>query len=514
MTRSICILLGSAPLWLAGGALAQSTADGAAALRDGLNEMLKPILGIQVQQQPLFTGPVTVEPSGAGYTVEFPGIDLRLKGSQEKGPKSVALRCDAQTYNAVSTGAATWRLESSQPMNCVAEPEGEPRVTLTSRALQAHFVVDLDQKLFTESEMRVEGVAIGQEGEAGKVTIDRVSGSSQIDPAADPSRHNVAFKMEASGLGAFDETGVERFTLGHAAYDATMKGMDVRQVMATTGEVLDVYAEMIESMAETGGAPGGPKPADAMPPEMMQKLMDPMKRMMESYGPAGEFAGTFTDLRVKAPDVQVTIDRVRFSEGYDGAPGPKGTGALEMEMAGLALAPKPPFVEWIPTDTTIRLNASGIPWAEVGTAYMAMMEASTEQMEKPAEAEQRMAQSMMELAGILRRAGSRLDVTAFRITAPEAAIDLGGSVQGADAAAHGVTADLDLRITNLDGLIKFVQGLPDGDQAAAGLTMAQVMGRQATTDDGRPARDYDIVVDDAGKILVNGTDLAAIAPKQ
>jgi hypothetical protein len=60
MTRSISILLGAVPLWLAGGALAQTTPD-AAALRDGLNEMLKPILAIQVQQQPLFTGPVKVE---------------------------------------------------------------------------------------------------------------------------------------------------------------------------------------------------------------------------------------------------------------------------------------------------------------------------------------------------------------------------------------------------------------------------------------------------------------------
>ncbi len=75
-------------------------------------------------------------------------------------------------------------------------------------------------------------------------------------------------------------------------------------------------------------------------------------------------------------------------------------------------------------------------------------------------------------------------------------------MQGKDAAAHGVTADLDLRITNLDGLIKFLQGMPDGAEAAAGPSMAQVMGRKATTADGRPARDYDIVVDDAGKILV------------
>src|SRR5690242_6281671 len=127
MRRSICILAGAAPLWLAGGAWAQSTPDGAAALRDGLNEMLKPVLGIQVQQQPLFTGPVTVQPAGAGYTVVFPGIDLTLK-AKEATSKAVALHCAAQTYSAASTGTATWRLESSEPVNCVATPEGEAKI--------------------------------------------------------------------------------------------------------------------------------------------------------------------------------------------------------------------------------------------------------------------------------------------------------------------------------------------------------------------------------------------------
>lgn len=513
MTRSICILLGAAPLWLAGSALAQ-TPD-AAALRDGLNEMLKPILAIQVQQQPLFTGPVKVESGWDGATVVFPGIDLTVKGSRPEAPKSVAVHCDAQTYRATSTGAATWRLESDQPLNCVAQAEGKPKVTLSSRALRAHFVVDLDQKLFTEGEWRAQSTALTQEGKPVKVTIDSLSGTSQLRPAVGPGRHDAILKMEANGLSVVDDKGVERFTLGHAGYDMTMDGMDVRQVIAAYGEVMDAYVEMIETMTAMDQTPADPKQALAgMQADVMKKVMGPFKRMMAAYGDGGQFTGAISDLRIKAPDVQVTIDRVRFAEGYGGASTPNGTGVLEVEMGGLALAPKPPFAEWIPTDAIIRMNASSIPWADVGTAYLAMMESSVDQAADPAKAQQAMAQSMIELGGILRRAGSRLDLTSFSITAPQAAIDLGGSVQGKDAAAHGVTADLDLRITNLDGLIKFLQGLPDGAEAAAGLSMAQVMGRQATTADGRPARDYDIVVDDAGKILVNGTDLAALMPKQ
>lgn len=513
MNRSIWILAGTIPLCLAGSAWAQSTSSGAATLRDGLNEMLKPVLAIQVQQQPLFAGPITVAPAANGYTVVFPGIDLTLKG-KEPTSQAAVLHCDAQTYSATSTGAATWRLESSQTVDCVVTPEGETRITLTSRTMQARFVVDLQQKLITEGDWRVDGISGVQEGQPGKLTIDSLSGTSQLRPATDPARHDVAFKMEASGLSILDETGVERLSLGHTVYDGTMDGMDVHKVMSSYGEMIDAYVEMFEAMAAAGVSPADPAQAAGVQAEVMKKVMGPLKEMMAAYGDGGKFGATMTDLRVKAPTAQVTLDRVRVVEGYAGASTPSsGTGVLEMELGGLAIAPKPPFAEWIPTDATIRLNASGIPWSEVATAYMGVMQASADQAKDPAKAQQAMAQAMMQLGGILRKAGSRLDVTSFRFTAPEAVVDLKGAVQGKDTAAHGVNADLALRFTNLDGLIKFLQTLPDGAQAAAGLTMAQVMGRQATAEDGRPARDYDIVVDDTGKILVNGTDLAALAPK-
>ncbi len=415
MRRLGPILLGTVPLWLAGMAFAQATPESAAALRDGLNEMLKPILAIQVQQQPLFTGPVTVEPAGAGYTVVFPGIDLTLDTSAKTRPRTLTLRCEAQTYRAASTGTAAWRLESDQPLNCAAEPSGQRKVTFTSRALQTNLVVDLDQKLFTKTEIRAEAVAIGQEGQPGKVTIDRVSWSSRVDPATDPSRHDAVFKMEASGLSAFDEAGVERFTLGHAAYGATMGGMDVRLVIGAYGEMFGAYAGMMENTAAAlSDQEADPKQIERLPLETVKKMIGIAERMVAGFGDVGEFSWTIADLQVKAPEAQVAIDRLRLAEGFGGAAGPNGTGSLDVEMAGLALAPKPLFAQWIPADATIRLTVGGVPWADVGKAYMAFLEASASQWDVPAEAQQRMAQSMMQLGGILRQAGSRLDITSFR----------------------------------------------------------------------------------------------------
>jgi hypothetical protein len=510
MRRSVWILLGTTPLWLAGSALAQATPEGAAALRDGLNGMLQPILSAQVQGKPLFTGPVTVQPAGADYTVVFPGTDLTVTSAQKDGAKSLTVHCDAQTYQA--TAAATgnsYRLDSTQRLNCTAEASGKPKVTVTSRSLQAHMVVDLDQKLFTESGWQVDGIAIRQDGKSDAFTVEKFSGTTSLVPAATPGRHDAAFKMEAGDLGFVDETGVERFRLGSMVYDGHMDGMDVQVIIAAYGEMIGAYSQMFETIAS-----GDPKATPQIPADTMRGMMAIMKRMMAGYGDGGVFTGTFTDLRVKAPEVQVSLDSLRVGEGFAGASAPKGTGNLEIEMAGLALAPKLPFAQWIPTDATIKLNASDIPWSEVGSAYLSMMEASADQATAPEQAQQRMAESMAQIGGILRSAGSRLDIDAFHVAAPEAAIDLGGKVQGAATAAHGVTAALKLRLTNLDGLIKFLQSTSDGEQAAAGLSMAQVMGHQATGDGGKPARDYDIVVDEAGKILVNGTDLSALAPKK
>jgi len=40
-----------------------------------------------------------------------------------------------------------------------------------------------------------------------------------------------------------------------------------------------------------------------------------------------------------------------------------------------------------------------------------------------------------------------------------------------------------------------------------------VLGRQTTTPDGKSARDYEIVIDPSGQILVNGADVQALVPK-
>lgn len=513
MTRSLRILLGTVPLWLAGGAFAQAPAvslDGATALRDGLTQMLEPILSAKIQGKPLYAGPIAVVPAAAGYTVTFPGVDLPLQVKSRGQDTTLTFHCDPQVYNATSPGGAIWQLESSQTITCTGKTAVDPTVSVTSQTLHARFTADLDQKLFTASDIQAGGVVAGLEGSKAGLKIDSVAMTSGLKPTADPKRQDATFEMKAAGLSATDEEGVERFSLGETVYGGSMDGMDAHAIIGTYGELITVYTGILEQAIASDSA----KPAMEPPPEVLQKLMPLMQRIMAAYGDAAQFTVTASDLRVNAPDTQVTVKSLRLVEGFAGASAPKGTGTLEIKMDGLALAPKPPFAQWIPADAVIKLDASDVPWAEFGKAYMGMLEATAGKAPASPEAQAQAQQAMIQMGHILRDAGSKLDITAFRFVAPEAAIDLGGTVQGDKAAVHGVTADLDFRFTNLDGLMKFIQTLPDGQQAVAGLTMVQVLGRQAKADDGRPARDYDIIVDKAGKILINGTDLGALVPKK
>jgi len=107
----------------------------------------------------------------------------------------------------------------------------------------------------------------------------------------------------------------------------------------------------------------------------------------------------------------------------------------------------------------------------------------------------------------------RIRIDPVHVAAPEASLDLSGMIASARDAVRGQTGDLQLRLTGIDALVKALQADPKASQAAAGLTMLQVLGRQTTLPDGRSARDYEIVIDPSGKVLVNGADVQALVPK-
>ena len=70
----------------------------------------------------------------------------------------------------------------------------------------------------------------------------------------------------------------------------------------------------------------------------------------------------------------------------------------------------------------------------------------------------------------------------------------------------GAVADLNLVVSNFDGVIQALQGVQGAEDAMMGLTMIQTMGVQGTDDEGNPARIYNFVVEPDGRMTLNGAD--------
>ncbi|MGO1076514.1 hypothetical protein [Inquilinus sp. CA228] len=685
MHRLAAVLLGAAPLWLAGAALAQATPEGAAALQQGLTAILTPTLATAGLGEPIFEGGWTVEPAGAGYRVTGPALSLALRDDADGRKRVIRIRCDGDRYTATAGAGAVYRLSGETPVRCEIRPGGgEPPVLFTSRSRRAELTVDLAASLLTASTDESEGVTVTEDGET-QLAVHRLSLTSATTPhpgRPGSARQDIALQLEAEGLSAGDPAAGEGLTLGRLRYGGRLEDVDaaalrdrVWRLIAFTldaarrdpqapqppnaGRKLDALLRQVqgligsasqselvltdlrgsgddtttgfESLTVAGGyrgldraVPGrglggdvtldlrgltvadGPGKTDpgtlSIDRVRLSGTLDPVagkptagsalaldvdgvsfaltettgdgrsemrfdlvkarygvsadgldvagliaviggfQSLVAKHGddepPPAELSPWFarvrttiaalsqykaeiglSGLRVRSPYANVAIGGIAYSETYAGLDGDRAGYGLHLGMDELTLDPGLPFGDWVPRRARIDIALKDVPSRSVQALFWDGVEAAMQAEirydgdSSLPDGDQAFGEAMQRIADRLLASDARLSIDSFRITAPKGAIDLGGGGTVNPQAAFGVTAQATLRIAGLDEFVKYLQGHSDGAAAAAGVTMFQMLGREAKTADGKPARDYDFVVDPGGRMLINGTDLAALMPK-
>ncbi|WP_342240703.1 hypothetical protein [Inquilinus sp. OTU3971] len=683
MRRLVSILLGTAPLWLAGAALAQATPDGAAALQKGLTTILTPTLATPGLGEPIFEGGWTVEPDGAGYRVTGPALSLALRDDADGRKRVVRIRCDGDRYTATAGEGAVTRLHGETPVRCEIRPGGgEPPVLFTSRSRRAELTVDLAASLLTASADESEGVTVTEDGEI-QLAVHRLSLTSATTPRPGSTQQDIALQVEAEGLSAGDPAAGDGVTLGRLRYGGRLEDVDaaalrdrvwrliaftldaarrdpqapqppnagrkldalLRQVQGLIGSASQTHLELtdlqgsgddttagFESLTVSSGysgldraapgrglggdvtldlrglkvadAPTKPEPgaltidgvqlaatltpaagkptagatlflnvdglafaltqdpgaaapdtqfnldnahyalaADGLDIPGLIAVIGGFQTMVAKHGddepPPAELSPWFarvrttiaalsqykagiglSGLRVRSPYANVAIGNIAYSETYAGLDGDQAGYGLHLGMDELTLDPGLPFGDWVPRRARIDIALKDVPSRSVQALFWDGVEAAMQaEIRREGDSslpdgDQAFAQAMQRIADRLLASDARLSIDSFSITAPKGAIDLGGGGTVDPQAAFGVTAQATLRIAGLDDFVKFLRTQPDGADAAAGITVFQLLGRQAKTADGKPARDYDFVVDPGGRMLIHGTDLAALMPKQ
>lgn len=221
-----------------------------------------------------------------------------------------------------------------------------------------------------------------------------------------------------------------------------------------------------------------------------------------------DFQGTYflEGLRVDTPDVAFSITGASTGGALTGLDSEQATAALTLNLAGLEIQPQMPFENLLPVDTGYELRLVDIPtgvlleW--IDTLLLEMPEIGPDAAFE---------NSLMGLYGQIASSGAYLDIADIHYDAEAGGLAVAGEVSPDTSAMFGVTAGVEMVVTNMAQFIQAMQALPDfGGEAAAGFTIIQALGSMETNENGEPIHVYQLEVTQDGAMTLNGNDLGPI----
>lgn len=126
-----------------------------------------------------------------------------------------------------------------------------------------------------------------------------------------------------------------------------------------------------------------------------------------------------------------------------------------------------------------------------------------------------MMQAAVSLPALLSEAGTKIMLKDNRVIGNLYEATLNGTAITKASAAKGAIINGRMEVVGIQEVIAWLKSNPDKNQENAAmtdqllttLTTLQMVGQQGTSTTGKPSRTYDFVLDEQGKMLLNGTDI-------
>ncbi|WP_343716087.1 DUF2125 domain-containing protein [Inquilinus sp.] len=486
MRWSRCLAFGLGVLaCAAGSARAQATAEEAAKLKAAFeawmpsgedltsaeSEYLVSRLGFQS------IGSWRVEPDGDGYRITIPGTRARVFDGFGQDRFRFFIICDPDQMRATAAEGGRYALSGDAALNCRFQVPGATPSPITVGRRQTSGSVDLRDPAVIEVSTVLDQVTMGDDGAASRLRIERLTLAGNRKAVAG-RRSDLGSNFVLEGVSLQLKDGFGPLSADRIVYDVGAEATDMPAMTnAATG-----LAKRFDSRAASADAAGDPA---------IRALQD---AYADGLPTRSHMTVTANGLSASTPAATVKIDSLAIGGAELDAATDSGRFTGRLDGQGIEIQPPPRYADWIPVEGTVQISMSDLPMRSIAVRRLLPSGGETKGFEPPS-------------------SGFTVHYDAFRLTAPQGALDLKGTTALDPDALRKMTAALQLRLTGIDGLVEALQADPKASQAATGLTMLQVPGRQTTTPDGKSARDYEIVIDSSGKILINGADVQAMVPK-
>lgn len=500
MRRFLCLALGLGAMAAAAGpACAQATPEEAAKLKAVLESWVAS--GVQLGPEEanylvwrlpatLSIGRWRVEPDGTGYRISSPGTRALLSRGFGGLFSPTILFCATSRLRADPMRPGSFSLTADDPLSCRLEWTDETPLHLVAKSQETTGTIELGNRPSASHEIILNQVTFAKGSNASAAegyaptpqpTIKRltISGTRR---AAEDGRSDLASRIVLEGLAGPSPAGTGTISADRIVYESGSQGTDV----------VALSASAIALAQRLAGDEGRADPAPGDDPAV-RALLD---TLLGSIGPDSRQETRVQGLVASTPTVRIKAESLDFGVAASafGRDGVRISGRIDGK--GLAVEPTTALADWIPVEATAQISIDNAPLWTILSAQILSGEPTPE-----------------DAAGWMLESRTRFRIDGIHLTAPGGALDLKGEIAMNPEAGLGSVGALQLRLTGIDGLVKALQADPKTSQAAAGLTMLQVLGRQITLPDGRSARDYEIVIDPSGKVLVNGADVQALVPK-
>ena len=256
---------------------------------------------------------------------------------------------------------------------------------------------------------------------------------------------------------------------------------------------------------------------DALAVSMAEALVLARKHapLAESLG----FAIAMNGLSAQTPDDasrSLSLAEARFALAMQGLDGNRGSLTIEYEANALETAPVPePQAHVIPHDLTLHLVFDGLPIMDAATMVLNMAESSTLEPEAFEDAPEAIFHFMaLSLQRRMAQQGSSFQLRQLAYDSPMLDATMTGELVASDTSPAMAVGALRLEVVGLERFIRRLQAAAaDGDEEslemAQSLALIQALGVRS---EGGARHLYDLTLAQDGRILLNGNDVAMLAP--
>lgn len=454
-------------------------------------------------------GELTVEPSGTYYAVTYPHLSLKMDDGSKVNIGMIAANIIPGDRE------KEWKVAMSLPSPItVLDASGKPSFIINIGKQQFSGIWNEAFESYTNVKAQYQDIIAGTYDKTFALSIADISTVYTMEKA---ENGNWSGPMDATLTGlkiVLPDMGTAN--IGKLAYNS--------KVIDYSFEAQKNFQEQMEALNESYASG-----EESVSPQHVSGLYNAIMGYMGTVWDGLTSTVSAENIVMNRPAIpgappgEFKLEKAGFSFDMTGFRKNQVSMRLALNYDGFSLVPVPKdFDRTTPSTVNLEIVLSNLPYKELTELGRQSLETVTT---NPEASQMAGIQALMSLPQLMTQAGTKIEVRDIFLAGADYYARTTGSFVANLKAQQGLTGTGRAEIYGLETLISVLNQQSQDPlvddakkqqlaQTSAGLAMLQMVGQQGSNDKGQAVRTYDLVVNEQGQTLLNGTDINTLMQPQ